>query len=76
MDLCVDIAWVQKGGLDPAEFLRQHKDRISYLHLKDYNEEGWTELGSGVVNISGVMQRAARIPAYPLGNGRAGHDPA
>ena len=62
VDLCVDIAWVQKGGSDPAAFLTQHQDRISYLHFKDYDADGWTELGSGQVNISDVMQVLPQLP--------------
>ena len=63
VDLCVDIAWVQKGGRDPGKFLMQHQDRISYLHFKDYNEDGdWTELGRGIVNIRGVMEVLPHLP--------------
>ncbi len=63
VDLCVDIAWVQKGGLDPAEFLVQHQDRISYLHFKDYNADGdWTEMGRGIVNIGGVIEVLPDLP--------------
>ena len=63
VDLCVDIAWVQKGGLNPAEFLAQHQDRISYLHFKDYSADGdWTELGRGIVNINGVMEVLPTLP--------------
>ncbi len=63
VDLCVDIAWVQKGGLDPAEFLAQHQDRVSYLHFKDYDAGGdWTELGRGIVNIGGVIEVLPRLP--------------
>ena len=55
-DLCVDVAWVQKGGGDPADFLRRHDARIGYLHLKDFNDEGWIELGQGKVNFAAVMR--------------------
>jgi sugar phosphate isomerase/epimerase len=55
-DLCVDVAWVQKGGSDPAEFLRRHQERISYLHLKDFNDDGWIELGQGKVNFAQVLR--------------------
>jgi len=54
-DLCVDVAWVQKGGGDPADFLRRHNARIGYLHLKDFNDAGWIELGQGKVNFAAVM---------------------
>ena len=62
VNLCVDIAWVQKGGSDPAEFLMQHQNRITYLHFKDYNADGWTELGSGEVNIKAVMAVLPQMP--------------
>jgi len=63
VDLCVDIAWVQKGGHDPGEFLVQNQDRISYLHFKDYSADGdWTELGRGLVNIKGVMEALPGLP--------------
>jgi sugar phosphate isomerase/epimerase len=31
----LDAYWVSVGGLDPADVLRQHKDRIKLVHLKD-----------------------------------------
>jgi len=62
VDLCVDIAWVQKGGSDPAEYLMQHKDRIGYLHFKDYDADGWTELGRGQVDIGAVMRVLPDLP--------------
>jgi len=60
-DFCVDVAWVQKGGSDPAEFLRRHQDRISYLHLKDFNDAGWIELGQGKVNFAEVLRVVAEM---------------
>ena len=62
VDLCVDIAWVTKGGADPAAYLTQHKDRIGYLHFKDFNADGWTELGRGQVDIASVMQVLPGLP--------------
>lgn len=62
VDLCVDIAWVTKGGSDPAVYLTQHQDRISYLHFKDFNADGWCELGRGQVDIAGVMQVLPDLP--------------
>ncbi len=54
-DLCVDVAWVMRGGDDPASFLRTHKDRIGYLHLKDHDGQDWAELGRGKVNFHEIM---------------------
>ena len=56
VDLCVDIAWVQKGGSDPASYLTEHKDHVGYLHFKDFDADGWTELGRGQVDIGSIMQ--------------------
>jgi sugar phosphate isomerase/epimerase len=62
-DLCIDVAWVRKGGDDPACFLDRHRDRIGYVHLKDYDDAGWIELGRGqvplgeVVRVLGTMSR-------------------
>lgn len=50
-DLCVDVAWVHRGGLDPVKFLRDHKAKVGYVHLKDFDGTNWTELGKGQVPI-------------------------
>jgi sugar phosphate isomerase/epimerase len=55
VDLCVDVGWVKKANLDPAAFLLKHKDKVGYLHFKDFDEVGWTELGRGVVDWHAVM---------------------
>lgn len=56
VDFCIDVAWVAKADRDPASLLREHKDRVGYLHFKDYDDRGWTELGSGVVDLASVME--------------------
>jgi sugar phosphate isomerase/epimerase len=61
-DLCVDVAWVTKGGDTPVAFLKKHQKKVGYLHLKDYDSEGWTELGSGVVDIPGVVKLLPSLP--------------
>ena len=55
-DLCVDVAWVQKGGENAAEYIKRHQDIIGYLHFKDYDDEGWCELGRGQVDFAPIMQ--------------------
>jgi sugar phosphate isomerase/epimerase len=60
-DLCVDVAWVTKGGDKPVEFLKKYEKLVGYLHLKDYDSEGWTELGSGVVDIPGVVKLLPKL---------------
>jgi len=62
LDLCVDVAWVHRGGSDPAEFLRQHRDRIGYLHFKDTRGDHWEELGRGEVDFASIMRVLPEMP--------------
>jgi sugar phosphate isomerase/epimerase len=55
-DFCFDVAWITKGGCDPIDMLLKHKDKAGYLHLKDYDDVSWTELGTGKVDIAGVVK--------------------
>jgi sugar phosphate isomerase/epimerase len=51
-----DIAWIVRGGQDPAAWLGRHADRIVALHVKDVSaeaggpEEGWADVGHGVLD--------------------------
>jgi sugar phosphate isomerase/epimerase len=62
VDFCMDVAWIHKGGEDPAEYLVRHKDRVGYLHFKDYDAQGWTELGRGVVDFHSIMRVLPDLP--------------
>lgn len=63
VDFNFDVAWIQKGGQNPAEYLRKYKDRTTYLHFKDFDESGdWTELGRGVVNFGEIMAVLPELP--------------
>jgi len=53
--LCVDVAWVFRGGRNPAEFLEEHADKIAYLHLKDTDGTEWLELGQGKVDFKSIL---------------------
>jgi sugar phosphate isomerase/epimerase len=53
--LCVDVAWVFRGGRNPAEFLEEHADKIAYLHLKDTDGTEWRELGQGKVDFASIL---------------------
>jgi sugar phosphate isomerase/epimerase len=52
-----DLAWVIKGGADPAEWLGRYRPRITSIHVKDIapegdaiDEDGWADVGHGVVD--------------------------
>jgi sugar phosphate isomerase/epimerase len=61
-DLCVDVAWVAKGGENPAEYLRKHKDKIGYLHFKDFSGESWVPLGQGEMEFGPIIEEVKNMP--------------
>ncbi len=66
----VDVFWIQLGGKDPVEMIRQLKGRVSQLHLKDLNvaikapkysgipKEAFEELGDGVIDMEPIINVA------------------
>lgn len=51
-----DIAWIVRGGADPAPWLAANGERIVAVHVKDIapagqnlDEDGWADVGQGVV---------------------------
>jgi len=61
--LCADTAHLAAGGGDPVEMIRQHADRLQYVHLKDLRREpfGFLPLGEGELDIVGVVKTLAEI---------------
>ncbi len=73
-----DLAWVARGGGDPVEAVGTFGDRITAVHLKDIapagqstGEDGWADLGAGVVNWSGLI---GALRASPVRLWIAEHD--
>lgn len=66
----VDLYWVVQAGLDPAVFLREYKDRVRLLHLKDrlpgfptsYTSDAASqhvvELGKGTIPWPALLHQA------------------
>lgn len=54
--ICPDIAHLAAGGGDPLEIVKKYYDRISFMHLKDLDENGFAPLGTGKVDVAGVIQ--------------------
>lgn len=63
VDFCIDVAWVLRGGADPAAFLRQLAGRVGYLHLKDWNGTAWTPVGQGNVPWEATLAAIGELPA-------------
>jgi sugar phosphate isomerase/epimerase len=52
----LDVAWVHRGGGDPAAVASEFLPRIAYFHLKDCRGTEWLELGEGDVDLVGVIR--------------------
>jgi len=49
--LCPDTAHVVAGGIDLKDLVTVFGERINYVHLKDYRDGNFLELGEGVVDF-------------------------
>lgn len=52
-----DVAWLVRGGADPAALMQRYRDRVVSVHAKDLapagektDEDGWADVGSGVLD--------------------------
>ena len=65
MGLCIDIGHTLRSGYDPAKVIKQYKDRVYDVHLKDINSsepDGKTlEMGRGVMDIPSVIKALRSI---------------
>lgn len=70
-----DLAWIVRGGADPAVEIEKHKDRLVAVHVKDIapqgeaeDEEGWADVGYGVLDWPRIMTavRGAGVELFVL----------
>ncbi|RDW22184.1 sugar phosphate isomerase/epimerase [Oceanobacillus arenosus] len=57
-----DVYWLTKAGEDPIEWIKRYHNRTPLIHLKDMTtdeERFFAELGTGGVNIDGVIKQAS-----------------
>lgn len=66
----LDVAWVQRAGKDPAEFLGKLDGRLFAIHAKDNaapgkgeNERGFAIIGTGVLNWDTILPAAHKAGA-------------
>jgi len=53
---CPDIAHLAAGGGDALELVKQYRDRVQYVHLKDLSESGeFMPLGKGILPIAEIV---------------------
>jgi sugar phosphate isomerase/epimerase len=60
-----DVAWIDRGGQDPAQLLSDHAGRVITVHAKDNapegeneDEGGWAAVGEGVLNWDEILPAA------------------
>jgi len=60
--LCLDIAHVAACGSDPLKVLKEFKNKIAYIHLKDYDAQKneFVELGQGSLNLGNILSYLRR----------------
>ena len=51
----LDVYWVYRGGVNPVRFMKKYADRLDIFHIKDGNKYDGTPVGSGEVDIDGVL---------------------
>ena len=57
----LDVAWIQIGGANPAEYIRKYKSRLPLLHLKDFDPDKnprWRAAGDGIVDWDACLAAA------------------
>ena len=64
----IDLAWVDRGGQDPAEYLRTIGDRVFAVHAKDNAPEGENEdqrgfaaVGEGTLDWDSILTAAEEV---------------
>ena len=61
-ELEVDTYWVFNTGRDPAQYLKDHADEITLVHLKDGDGEGHPcAIGEGVNHIAEILKASDEI---------------
>jgi len=63
-----DLAWVQRGHADPAEWVAKYGSRLSSVHVKDLapagqkqDEDGWADVGEGTLDWQNLVQDIRRV---------------
>jgi sugar phosphate isomerase/epimerase len=57
INLEIDVAWILRGGADPAKWIGYFSGRIAACHVKDIappgrssDEDGWADVGQGTID--------------------------
>ncbi len=61
-----DTCWIHAAGADPVKYIKTYGGRCPLLHIKDLKAAGGkevTEVGTGVVDIKGIVGQAEKSGA-------------
>lgn len=56
INLCPDLAHLEAGGGDSIKIVETYKDRIKYVHLKDFAGGKFLPLGQGKIELEKVIE--------------------
>lgn len=51
LTLCLDVSHIALVGEDPVAHLRKYRERLGYVHLKDWGNGDFVEMGLGRIGI-------------------------
>lgn len=65
----IDVFWTTDSGVDTLALMEKYKERIQYVHFKDYkgrNGDAYTDIefcavGEGMVNVKAVAEKAKAL---------------
>lgn len=67
VDFCYDVHWVYRGGVQPADALKEYGDRVVSWHLRQSREQIWWEdLDTGDIDYAAVADFAKKNGLAPL----------
>ncbi|WP_028991336.1 sugar phosphate isomerase/epimerase family protein [Thermoanaerobacter thermocopriae] len=55
INLCPDTGHIEAGGGNAVKVVEKYKDRIKYIHLKDYHEGSFYPLGKGHIDFKPIL---------------------
>jgi inosose dehydratase len=67
VDFCYDVHWVYRGGVQPADALKEYGNRVVSWHLRQSREQIWWEdLDTGDIDYAAVAAFAKKNGLAPL----------
>jgi sugar phosphate isomerase/epimerase len=65
-----DLAWLVRGGADPAGWMRSQRTRLTAVHVKDIaapgtnlDQDGWADIGAGTLDWPTLWREALALGA-------------